>query len=63
MLNQRGVTVAYRFESVTFLMQIQNRELDDINDIDVDDIWSDRNSEEDERNVEFFTDTNHIKLL
>lgn len=44
-------------------MQIQKYELDDINDIHEEDIWSDRNSEDDECNIEFFIETDHIKLI
>lgn len=42
-----------------------NKIYDDIedNESDIEDMWDGRNLEEDERNIEFFVDTEHIKLL
>ena len=38
--------------------------IDDIedNESDIEDMWDGRDSESDERNVEFFENTDHIKL-
>lgn len=44
-------------------MQVHKYELDDIDSIDIEDMWSGRDSDDDERNIEFFVDTDHIKLL